>query len=101
MLLTILFPDVAASTDAERAFSRGHLTVLRLRHSLGEDSVRAGTVVGSWAHIPDLLDEESLAKSMKPLAPHPVKKCATAKETSGPSRAQGGPKEGVEVVVVD
>ncbi|OJT02096.1 hypothetical protein TRAPUB_7442 [Trametes pubescens] len=91
----------AASTDVEQAFSRGHLTVSRLRHSLGEDSVRAGTVVGSWARIPDLLDEELLAKSLKPPTPCPVKKTAAVVAVPASSRAQGGPKKGVEVLVID
>lgn len=43
-----------------------------------DDDKRAGTVVGSWARIPDLLNEEALSKSLKPPAPHPVKKSATA-----------------------
>lgn len=62
MLIT---PSIATSTDTECTFSRGHLTVSRLRHSLGEDSVRAGTVVGSWAGIPAILREDDLANIMK------------------------------------
>ena len=49
---------VATSTDAERAFSRGRLTVSRLRHSLSDASVRANTVLGSWARIDDLVPEK-------------------------------------------
>lgn len=62
MLIT---PSIATSTDTERTFSRGHLTVSRLRHSLGEDSVCAGTVVGSWAGIPAILREDNLANIIK------------------------------------
>ncbi len=62
MLITLV---IATSTDAERAFSRGHLTVSRLRHSLGEDSVCAGTVVGSWAGIPAILCEDDLVNVIK------------------------------------
>ena len=48
----------ATSTDAERAFSRGRLTVSRLRHSLSDASVRANTVLGSWARIDGLVPEK-------------------------------------------
>ncbi|RDX39816.1 hypothetical protein OH76DRAFT_1298907, partial [Lentinus brumalis] len=50
----------ATSCDAERAFSRGRLTVSRLRHSLGDSSVRANTLLGSWARIPELVEEKKL-----------------------------------------
>ena len=50
-------PTIAASTDAERAFSRGRLTVSRLRHSLNDASVRANTLLGSWSAIPGLVSE--------------------------------------------
>ena len=50
----------ATSVDAERAFSRGRLTVSRLRHSLSDASVRANTVLGSWAGIPGLVDEKEM-----------------------------------------
>ncbi|EIW63695.1 uncharacterized protein TRAVEDRAFT_41126 [Trametes versicolor FP-101664 SS1] len=55
----------ATSTDTERTFSHGHLTVSRLQHSLGEDSVCAGTVVGSWAGIPAILREDNLVNIIK------------------------------------
>lgn len=58
MLIT---PSIATSTDTERTFLRGHLTMSRLRHSLSEDSVCAGTVVSSWAGIPAILREDDLA----------------------------------------
>ena len=51
---------LATSVDAERAFSRGRLTVSRLRHSLSEQSVRASTVLGSWARIPGLVPEQEM-----------------------------------------
>ncbi|OJT06793.1 hypothetical protein TRAPUB_2358 [Trametes pubescens] len=55
----------ASSTDAERAFSRGRLTVPRLRHSLSDESVRAGTLLGSWARIPTLVPERATIKLIK------------------------------------
>lgn len=39
---------LATSTDVERAFSRGGLTVSKLRHSLSDTSTQAATVLGSW-----------------------------------------------------
>ncbi|KAI0713058.1 hypothetical protein C8T65DRAFT_574275, partial [Cerioporus squamosus] len=50
----------ATSVDAEHAFSRGRLTVSRLRRSLADESVRANTVLGSWARIDDLIPEKEL-----------------------------------------
>ncbi|OJT08548.1 hypothetical protein TRAPUB_554 [Trametes pubescens] len=55
----------AILTDAERAFSRSRLTVSRLRHSLADESVRANTVLGSWARIADLLPEADLVEVIR------------------------------------
>jgi hypothetical protein len=51
---------IATSTDVERAFSGGQLTVSRMRHSLGSKSTRAATVLGSWVKVPGLLQETQL-----------------------------------------
>ena len=58
---------LASSADAERAFSRGGLAVSKLRHALGDESVRAATVVASWAKsgIPQLLPEAQLIEFVK------------------------------------
>ncbi|EIW52838.1 uncharacterized protein TRAVEDRAFT_87097, partial [Trametes versicolor FP-101664 SS1] len=55
----------ATSTDAERSFSCGHLTVSRLRHSLADESVRTSTILGSWALLPDVLAEDELVEVIK------------------------------------
>ncbi|PIL32862.1 hypothetical protein GSI_04980 [Ganoderma sinense ZZ0214-1] len=55
----------ATSTDIERAFSRGRLTVSRLRYALGDKSVRASTLLGSWARIPGLVDEGEIVDIIK------------------------------------
>ena len=47
----------AASTDVERAFSHGGLTVSKHRHALSDKSVRASTVLGSWAAVSGLIPE--------------------------------------------
>lgn len=41
----------ATSCDVEPAFSRGRLTVSRIRHSLSDESTRAATVLSSWAAV--------------------------------------------------
>ena len=56
---------IASSTDAERGFSRGRLTVSRLRHSLSDESVRANTVLGSWARIDRLVPEKETIEFLK------------------------------------
>lgn len=55
----------ATSTDAERAFSRGGLTVSKLRHSLYDESTRAATVFGSWAESPELIPEREIIEMFK------------------------------------
>ncbi|PIL32946.1 hypothetical protein GSI_05064 [Ganoderma sinense ZZ0214-1] len=55
----------ATSMDAERAFSRGRLTVSRLRHSLSDQSVRASTVLGSWARYSDLVPEAEAVELLR------------------------------------
>ena len=55
----------AASTDVERAFSRGRLTVSRLRHSLSDESTRAATVLSSWANISGLIPEEEIIENIR------------------------------------
>ncbi|KAK7693995.1 hypothetical protein QCA50_003571 [Cerrena zonata] len=55
----------AASTDVERAFSHGGLTVSKRRHALTHHSTRAATVLGSWAAIPGLLPEDTIVSDLK------------------------------------
>jgi hypothetical protein len=45
----------ATSTDVERAFSRGGLTVSKIRHSLSDESTRAASVLGSWCNLPEAI----------------------------------------------
>ena len=45
MLLT------ATSTDVERAFSHGGLTVSKMRHSLSDESMQAASVLGAWCDL--------------------------------------------------
>ena len=55
----------ATSVEAERAFSSGRLTVSRLRHSLSDASVRASTLLGSWASIPSLVPESDIVNLIR------------------------------------
>lgn len=53
---------VATSCDVERAFSRGRLTVSRMRHSLSDESTRAATVLSSWLSVPGLVPEMEISQ---------------------------------------
>ena len=50
----------ATSTDVEHAFSRGHLTVSRMQHSLSDETTRAATVLSSWTALPGLVPEADI-----------------------------------------
>ncbi|KAI0758618.1 hypothetical protein BC629DRAFT_1295742, partial [Irpex lacteus] len=51
---------IAASTDVERTFSRSGLTVSKRRHASSDESVRAATVLSSWATIPGAIPEDAI-----------------------------------------
>lgn len=74
--------------DAERAFSRGRLTISHLRHSLADESVHTNTVLGSWARIADLLPEADLVEVIRQ---HSVgKKCTVDIAQPAPNSAKAG-----------
>ncbi|THH18736.1 hypothetical protein EUX98_g8907 [Antrodiella citrinella] len=52
----------ASSTDVERAFSRGSLTVTKRRHALNDESVRSAAVIGSWAGLKNAIPEVEIVK---------------------------------------
>jgi hypothetical protein len=81
MRLIVSFPT-AASTDVERAFSRGGLTVSKLRHSLSDKSVRSATVLGSWK-MEGLVPVDEIVSDFKEKHRRPKKKART---DAGPSR---------------
>jgi len=56
---------VATSTDVERAFSRGGLTVSKMRHSLSDESTRAAAVIGSWCDVPGAIPREDIMETFK------------------------------------
>ncbi|EIW52247.1 uncharacterized protein TRAVEDRAFT_136039, partial [Trametes versicolor FP-101664 SS1] len=80
----------ATSTDSERSFSRGRLTVSRLRHSLSDESVRTGTVLGSWSDIPELVPEAEVVSLLT----------EKSRKTGG-SRAATLPAPAVEVIEIE
>ncbi|KAH9848307.1 hypothetical protein C2E23DRAFT_739869, partial [Lenzites betulinus] len=55
----------ATSTDAERTFSHGGLMVLKFRHGLADESMRASTLLGSWARLNNLLLEADAIDVLK------------------------------------
>ncbi|KAJ7110445.1 hypothetical protein C8R44DRAFT_634021, partial [Mycena epipterygia] len=61
----------ATSTDVERAFSRGGLTVSKMRHSLSDESTRAASVLGSWCNLPGAIPQEEIIALFKEKAKRP------------------------------
>lgn len=53
----------AASTDVKCAFSKGGLTVTKLRHSLSDESTRAATILHSWGSMGDLIPEGDIIRA--------------------------------------
>jgi len=56
---------LASSCDVERGFSRGGLTVSKLRHGLSDESTRASTVLHAWSKIPGLIPESEIIQVFK------------------------------------
>ena len=81
---------LAASTDVERAFSKGGLTVSKRRHALSDESVRASTVLGSWA-AHGLLPEPEILRMLE-------KKIKHAKKTETVSVVEDSGGVGVEII---
>ncbi|EAU88633.2 hypothetical protein CC1G_01006 [Coprinopsis cinerea okayama7 len=73
----------ATSTDAERAFSRGGLTVSKLRHALSAKSVRATTVLGSWAEHDWVIPRAKLYEHFKTKKRRPKKKAKLDESIAG------------------
>ncbi|TDL14105.1 hypothetical protein BD410DRAFT_696994, partial [Rickenella mellea] len=55
----------ASSTDVERAFSRGGLTVSKRRHTLSDQSIRAATVLSSWVDVEGLVPEAAIVEHFR------------------------------------
>jgi hypothetical protein len=55
----------ATSTDVEHAFSRGGLTVLKMRHSLSDESTCAASVLGAWCDLPGAVPQDEIMAIFK------------------------------------
>jgi hypothetical protein len=73
---------LATSTDVERAFSRGGLTVSKLRHSLSDDSTRASTVLGSWGSLEGEIPQEEIVQVFRNKRKRQKKKQKLAEKSS-------------------
>jgi len=76
-----LFLSLATSTDAERSFSKGGLTVSKLRHSLSDESTRASTVLGSWTELEGAIPHAEIIKQFKAKSKRPKKKARIQENT--------------------
>jgi hypothetical protein len=77
---------LASSCDVERGFSRGGLTVTKLRHALSDDSTRASTLLHAWSEFPELIPTAKIIQIFKDKPSRTVKEQnasrATTKEPS-------------------
>jgi hypothetical protein len=55
----------ATSTDVERSFSSGGLTVSKMRHSLSDESTRAASVLGAWCDLPGAVPRDEIVAVFK------------------------------------
>jgi len=62
---------IASSCDVERGFSRGGLTVSKLRHALSDQSTCTETVLHSWHEFPGLIPEDNIIQVFKEKSRHP------------------------------
>lgn len=67
----IILGEIATSTDVERAFSRGGLTVSKMRHSLSDESTRAATVLSSWCEFPSAIPRDEIISTFKDKSKRP------------------------------
>lgn len=56
---------IVASTDVERVFTRGTLTLSKHCHSLNDESVCTASVLSMWAAIPNISPEQKIIKMFK------------------------------------
>ncbi|KAJ3504337.1 hypothetical protein NMY22_g17960 [Coprinellus aureogranulatus] len=65
------------STNVERAFSHGGLTISKLHHSMNDESTCSASVFGAWAEVPHLIPFDDLVTHFddkKSCDPHQKKK---------------------------
>ena len=51
---------LATFTDVERGFSRGGVTVSKMRHSLSDESTRAASILGAWCDLPGAVPQNEI-----------------------------------------
>jgi len=61
----------ATSTDVERAFSWGGLTISKMRHSLSDESTRAASVLGAWCDLPGAVPHDDIVAVFKEKSKRP------------------------------
>jgi hypothetical protein len=71
---------IATSTDVERAFSHGGLTVSKLHHSLTDKSTHCSSVLGSWAEVSGFVLFDSIVEKFKEKSQRMWKKQKTTDE---------------------
>ncbi|KAF4617981.1 hypothetical protein D9613_012955 [Agrocybe pediades] len=71
----------ASSTDVERSFSRGGLTISKLRHSLTDETARAACVMGSWTTLDGAIPKDRILESFKAKKQRLRKKARTGDST--------------------
>jgi hypothetical protein len=59
-IICLITRYAATSTDVERAFSRGGLTVSKMRHSLSDESTRAASVLGAWCDLSGAIPRDEI-----------------------------------------
>jgi len=69
----VLIIHPATSTEVKHAFSRGHLTVSQVHHSLSDESTRAATMLSSWMALPGLVPESTIIQAFKEKSGRPNK----------------------------
>jgi hypothetical protein len=79
----------ATSTDVERAFLHGGLTVSKMRHSLSDESTRAASVLGAWCSLPGAIPRNEIMDAFKDKSKWP-------KNNNVPSESSNG----VDIVIV-
>jgi hypothetical protein len=65
---------LASSTDVERAFSKGGLTISKFRHSLSDESARSSSVLGSWTELDGAIPKDLILQLFKDKGKRPKKK---------------------------
>lgn len=66
----------------------------RLRHSLNDESVRSGTVLGSWSNVPDLVPEADMVQLL-------TDKRGKAVGTQAAKQGGQGGQGSSDVIVID